>query len=243
MLRPRPAPFGRVSSRLPPRRTSRIHGDGRLGVLASWAANLLGEGGTPPPHEVMDFFAHHLGLVEPTPHILILGQPDATTLAPSVRDRVSQFFARQPYNYYGAAVVERGGLTIAVVLLSTRALDLNPVPRHLGAGQALALRGTLAQGLSHPVLVVAPPSGQVQRTEAGNGPAFHLDVPTTQTGVYKVELVADGTHGDTVVANFPVYVGVDVPSTVTVEDAGGGARGDARSVRDKLLEAHERHAA
>ena len=42
-----------------------------------------------------------------------------------------------------AAVVERGGLTVAIVLLSWRWLELEPVSRRIDAGSWLQLRGRL----------------------------------------------------------------------------------------------------
>ncbi|MEM9189351.1 MAG: hypothetical protein AAGF12_09255, partial [Myxococcota bacterium] len=41
-----------------------MEGDGRLGLLAAWTAERLREGGSPPDHEVVEFFSRHLGLVE-----------------------------------------------------------------------------------------------------------------------------------------------------------------------------------
>ncbi|HEU4381554.1 MAG TPA: hypothetical protein VFR73_23535, partial [Hyphomicrobiaceae bacterium] len=41
-------------------------------------------------------------------------------------------------------------------------------------------------------------------------------------GVYRVELLAQGPRGDTVIANFPLYAGVDVPESISLArpDAG-----------------------
>ena len=173
-----------------------LEGDARLGQLASWVAERLGPEGEPPPNEVVEFFARNLGLVEPVPHIMVLGQP-ADTLEDGVADSIGQFMQRQVYNRYGGAVVPRAGLAVAVVLLSWRWVELEPVPRRVEQGDALTLRGRLLGDHRNPTVVVAPPDGQVRRLPAGGGPDFDVRVPTTAAGVYQVELVGRGEHGDT----------------------------------------------
>ena len=217
-------------------RGSAMQGDGRLALLAAWTAEHLGPGGTPPAHEVVEFFARHLGLVEPVPHLLILGQPDPSTLEQSIADSVSQFLDRQPYNHFGATVVDRDGLTLAVVTLSSRWLRIDPLPRHSPAGQSVRLRGQLMGDYSTPVVAVAKPNGSVERFPAGAGPAFDVEIPTGPSGVYQVEMLAQGRRGDTVLANFPLYVGVDVPSSVTLGGpAGEHDGGDPAGVAAELL--------
>jgi uncharacterized protein YkwD len=212
-----------------------VTGDGRLGLLAAWTAEHLGDGGRPPPHEVVEFFSRHLGLIEPAPHLLILGQPDPEALAGSVTDSVRQFLERESYNFYGGAVVERQGLTLAVVTLSRRFADIEPLPRRLAVGQAIRLSGRLRDGYAGPVLAVALPSGEVIRRPAGDGPAFREEISTADSGVYTVELLADGPRGDTVLANFPLFVGVDVPTSVSLaSDEGPGESASAEAVAAEL---------
>ncbi|MBX3248132.1 MAG: hypothetical protein KF901_13215 [Myxococcales bacterium] len=194
--------------------------DGRLAQLAEWIGERLGAGGAPPAPEVIELFARSLGLVEPVPHLAVLGVPDPNALEAGVADSVRGFFARQLYQRYGAAVVVRGGLNVAVVLLSTRALDLEPVPRRHEVGGTLRLRGRVHDGFREPQLAIAPPSGSVERRPLGAGPGFEVSVPLTARGVYRVEVLAQGARGDTVLANFPVYVGEDPPTYVVLAGPG-----------------------
>lgn len=215
-----------------------IVGDGRLGLLASWVAEILGEGATPPPHEVVEFFAHHLGIVEPTPHLLILGQPDAAALEDAVERSVSQFLSRQPYSRYGGTVVQRDGIALVVIVLTGRWIELEPLPRRVLPGSAIALRGRLLEGYSRPTLLVAKPNGEFVRSAGGSGPSFSFDVPTAEEGTYGVELLAEGPRGITVVANFPVYVGVPIPDRIAFDGAtegGDESRGDPGEVARALL--------
>lgn len=210
-----------------------LEGDARLARLAQWIADRLGPDGEPPPNEVVDFFARHLGLVEPVPHIMVLGQP-SDTLEDGVASSVAQFMDRQTYNRFGASVVERGGLSVAVVMLSWRWVDLEPIPRRVEAGSPLSVRGRLTGEHRNPTIVVATPDGQVRRLPAGSGPEFDVRIPTEAAGVYQVELVGRGEHGDTVIANFPVYVGRAIPERVSFGATAVQGR-DVESVRRELL--------
>src|SRR5688500_2787743 len=110
-----------------------LRGDGRLGLLAAWTAERLRERGEPPGNAVVDFFTRHLGIVEPVPHLMVLGHPDASTLEAGIADSVGALLGRNAYNAYGAAVVRREGMTLAVVALSSRWLELDAIPRSIQA--------------------------------------------------------------------------------------------------------------
>ncbi|MBX3275585.1 MAG: CAP domain-containing protein [Sandaracinaceae bacterium] len=206
--------------------------DPRLARLATWIADRLGPSGEPPENEVVEFFTRHLGLVEPGPHIMVLGQPH-DVLRGGVERSVGQFMNRQTYNRWGAAVVERANLLVAVVLLSWRWAELAPIARQIEPGATLEVRGRLLGEHRNPVVVVQRPDGTVRRLPAGSGPELDVRVPTEGAGVYRVELLGRGPHGDTVIANFPVYAGEAPPSSVALSGPDGGAR-DVDGVRREL---------
>ncbi|MAQ15968.1 MAG: hypothetical protein CMN30_14390 [Sandaracinus sp.] len=211
-------------------------GDERLATLASWVAAHLAEGGRPPPHDVTDFFARHLGLVEPVPHILVLGNPSSEGLEAGVTDSVRQFLARQRYSHWGASVAARDGLLLTVIALSWRGLTLDPVSRELAPGN-VRLQGELGAGLSRPTFVITDPSGSTERLPAGSSSAFQVNLPMSAEGTYRVEILAASAAGDTVVANFPLYIGVDAPNFVVLEgDAGPGEAGTDDAVAASLLD-------
>jgi len=210
--------------------------DARLGLLAAWTAERLGDRGAPPPHEVVEFFTRHLGLVEAVPHLLVLGHGDPAAIEDSVRSSVAQFLARQPYEFYGAAVVPRTGLTLVVVTLASRPVELEAVARRQAPGTRLSLQGRLLGALHTPSVAVTQPSGEVLRVAGGEEPGFDIAVPLERAGVHRVELLARGAHGDTVVANFPLYVGVDPPTSITLarsDDA--GAERSTTEVEERLF--------
>src|SRR5690606_161076 len=73
---------------------------------------------------------------------------------------------------------------------------------------------------------------------AGSGPDFDVRLPTTGNGAFQVEVLARGPHGESVLANAPVYVGTEPPRTVRLSpqtDPDAPAP-DVATVRAQLLE-------
>lgn len=217
-------------------RSITITGDPRLATLSAQIADHLGEGAEPPPSEVIQFFAWNLGLVEPVPHVLVLGLPDRASIPDQVQRSMDQFLGRQPYTHWGGVILPRGGVWLIVITLSSRDATMEAVPRAPTAGP-LVLRGTLGTGYSNPIVAVQLPDGSTTRIPGGAGPGFDLHIPISQTGEHHVELLADGPHGDSVIANFPVYLGTTPPTSVRVhaepEHTSGST--DVASVHDDLL--------
>ncbi len=213
-----------------------LTGDPRLATLSEWMAAELGPGGEPPPSEVIDFFAWNLGLTDPTPHVIVHGLPDRASVESNVQASVERFLERQPYTHWGAVVLPRNGLWIVVLTLSWRFGTIEPVDRHFSSASPIPLRGTLAEGYSNPLIVVDGPTGDVLRLPAGSGPAFDVRIPIETHGAYQLEVLARGPLGETVVANFPVYVGVDVPREVSLVAEASSGSTDVATVRSELLD-------
>jgi uncharacterized protein YkwD len=125
---------------------------------------------------------------------------------------------------------------LIVITLSSRDATMEAVPRAPAAGP-IVLRGTLGAGFSNPVVAVQQPNGSTTRIPGGAGPAFDLHIPTTQSGEHHVELLADGPLGDAVIANFPMYIGGSVPTSIRVRAQTAPTSGsiDVTSVHDDLL--------
>jgi uncharacterized protein YkwD len=211
--------------------------DARLGELALWVAGSLDARGSPPPLTVIDLWAHHLGLPEPAPHMVVLSQSDAATLEDRVASEVSKLLPQLRYTHYGAGTIELNGSVIAVIVLSWRWLELSPVARTLQPDAVLELKGRLLDDLTAPQLVVSYPDGTSYRGEAEAGTMIAFGVPTRGRGEHRVELLASSPRGETVVANFPLYVGVAPVTEVMVqrEPADGEQLDEPRS-KQRLLD-------
>jgi uncharacterized protein YkwD len=219
-----------------------LTGDPRLGELAEWVAARLGPAGEPPSAELLDFYAWHLGLVEPTPHVMVLGLPHDASIEEHVQRSAAQFLGRQAYTHWGASVIPRSGLWLVVVTFSSRHLELSDLPRTQAPGTPVRVQGRLLAGYRNPTLVVQRPGGEVTRLAAGTGPEFDVRVPTTEGGRHQVEVLARGPLGEEVLANVPVYFGQEPPQSIrpNLEDTSGGEAPDVGRVGTQLLDLLDR---
>jgi len=199
--------------------------DGRLGQLAAWAAQHSIEG-TLPPHGAIDEASHRLGIVEPTPALVVYRTNDAAALAPHVRTDIVGLLGKRRATHVGVGLYDADGSTTAVVVLSERKLSMESMPRLPGTLASVELRGQLTAGFLKPELVVMRPDGEIERSSLGAGPAFGARARLGPPGVYRIELLARGTHGVTVVANFPLRAGVPEPATIRTQEPVGGDDGD-----------------
>lgn len=193
--------------------------DGRLGQLAEWVAANLDANGSPPPYPVIELWTRHLGLPEPTPHLVVLILPDTNGLTERTERELTSLLAQQRYTHFGATAFEHEGSVVTVTVLSWRWLKLDPVPRVVAPGDKLLLHGRIDDDLSDPQLVLTEPDGASQRLDMQPGREFHGEVVAPR-GELRVELLAKSALGTTVVANFPVYAGVTPPTEVAVSVPG-----------------------
>lgn len=194
-------------------------GDPRLLALCSWVADNVERTGGTPPHAAVDLAARHLGLFEPVPHLIVLGLPMEADLGARVQSEAGPMLQQLAYTHYGVLERPRDGGRLVVVALSWRWFEADPVPSRSKVGEAVTLRGKLADGYRTPELALTGPDGRSSRRPLGEGPRFATKVPFGSPGAYRVELLAQGPLGSTVVANFPVYVGVEPPREVRVTEA------------------------
>jgi uncharacterized protein YkwD len=213
-----------------------LSADPRLGQLAQWVLDHQRAHSATPPHAAIDLWAHHLGMPEPAPHLVVLAQADGEGLKQRVEQELGRVLPRHRYSHYGAATDDQDGTVITVLALAFRWARMEPIPRQLEPGAPLVLEGTLTGDLRDAQLVVSFPDGRSERAPRQQGRGFQVQFPTQQRGVHRVEILAEGKLGTTVVANFPVYVGVAPARRVTVERASDdGEHIGAEAVQQRLL--------
>jgi uncharacterized protein YkwD len=213
-----------------------LTGDPRLAELARLVVEHELEHGVLPPGAVIDLWAHHLGLWEPPPAIALIKHHDPEVIAERVAADVAEATRGHRFTHYGAYTAETPGAAVAGLVLSFRWADIAPVPRELRKGATIALRGELAPELGDPQMVVVPPDGHVRRSAAQKGRRFTFELPATDEGEYRVELLASSALGPTVVANFPVYVGVAPRTQLTAATDEASTSGSAEAVQARLFE-------
>jgi uncharacterized protein YkwD len=171
------------------------------------------------------------------PVVLALTQPDAASLEQRVAEGIVELMPQLRFTHYGAVTLEESGIVQAVLVLSWRFAALQPVPRAVAADQPVRVSGRLEPDMQGAQLVVTYPDGSSERGELQPGPRFDLPVLLRGSGEHKVELLSTSRLGSTVVANFPLYVGVPPRTSVAVEAAPAGEFDlDASAAQERLLE-------
>ena len=196
--------------------SDRLRPDPRLAALAAWVGKWTELDGAAPGQSALDEAARLLGLVEPTPHILVIGANDAVGAGARLQSDLESLLSQHEYTHYGGAVVPRGSIDIYVLCLSFRHVELQPVARAVAAGSSIVLAGKLAPGYREPAWALTLPDGQVERGEPTDRSSFRYQLSTQKSGAHRVELLAQSELGVTVVANFPVYVGQSPPTGVAI---------------------------
>ena len=99
---------------------------------------------------------------------------------------------------------------VAVVVFGRMEVTLDPFQRRFRPGEACPLHGEISARYDHARVYLTSPDGKVDETPSP-GRAIDVLLPLPGPGVYRVEVMSDGATGPVVLANVPLYVGVDDP--------------------------------
>lgn len=214
--------------------------DGHLALVAQWAArrrirqeNVDAAG--------LDAVARRVGFVGPTPMLFVVGRHGPTEQpieATELDTRLGAIPSNLPMDRYGIATLTLGQQDVIAVALDALELTLAPVPKHLGVHDKLHIGAKLGERFRGAELAITLPDGTVRSWETATRDMTG-DWEIVHTGVHKIELLGNGPTGPVVVANFPVYVGVDEPLPPgAAPSSAGPAQDDAATPADaeqKLL--------
>lgn len=198
-----------------------IQPDGRLDALAEWMLENTPSLQQSPPIDAIEFATRHWGIPEPTPRLFLTKVSDIAIAAQNIADSITKILDGESYTHFGIATRNREESTFIAIAFSKRCFQMANVPRRIETKEVLRLKGKLNSGYRNPSMTVTQPDGTSLHKKEGRGPRFDFSIPSEQIGVYRVELLAEGIHGATVLANFPVYVGVPVPHQASVVDNSG----------------------
>jgi uncharacterized protein YkwD len=187
----------------------------------------------PPSARLVQGLAWQVGLTDPIPSIVTVHRGGEGPLGEETAAGLREIAAQDRPTHLGVAEIVRGDERWMVIALTRRRLRLEAVPRQLARGERLVLQGAIEAGLRAPTLSLAHPDGRVEDQPLGEGPEFLARVPLDARGVWQVELEATGPEGNTVLANFPVYVDTAAPQTA--EDGAPEQVGDPAEVEAALF--------
>jgi uncharacterized protein YkwD len=177
-----------------------------------------------PALEVVDFLLTHYGIAEPSPHLLLsraTAGADREIRQQTLKE-IAAVYKTDPVARVGIGIDRSGDLMYVVVGLQETHLELAPVPRRLPRGGSAEVSGKLMGRYKQARVVVTSPDGKVTEQEPSSREGVvRGGVACGADGRYQVEVTADDASGTAVLANFPVFCGVEPPA---VAPRGAGTR-------------------
>ncbi len=212
--------------------------DGRLDRAARDIA-LLTAAAEIPAFDATASLLSYYGVVEPNPGML-LKQGDDGAEPGAVADldhELSGNSAFAKWRRFGIGVKRAPGKWMAVLVFHEKNVDLSPVPRLLPSAGSAPLVGRIPPALHSPEVLVSPPRGSVARLPlAVHQGSFSARLECNQgDGMYQVEVVAQDTRGPGVVANFPVYCGIEPPPPLVTRSAPVARVSQPATIEEQLL--------
>lgn len=192
--------------------------DGRLFAAAAEIASVVPAEGV-IPYPVVEFALQHHGIVEPSPHLLVVwgSTTRPALLVEQLRPRLIEALGGDVITRLGVGVATREDGDVVVVALQASHLELAPVPRRLERGGVAPLVGRILGAFRDPEVYVTRDDGTVERLalRVGEGGAIAAELACGgRRGRQQVEVTASDATGSTVLANFPVWCDEEPPARV-----------------------------
>ncbi len=124
------------------------------------------------------------------------------------RQSLTRIARNEPINRFGVYVSPDG---IAMVIFGRMEVSLDPLPRRFRPGDACRLRGEVAARYDRVEVFLYGPDGKIDEKHIP-GRKIDLSLPLQSPGVYRLEMMSTGIDGPVVLANVPIYVGVEEPA-------------------------------
>jgi len=213
-----------------------------LDPALSYAAHLLApvmDENQSASRQAVSFSLSHAGIHYPVEHIS--GAEISRATAPEAGRILGRYLAnsyqKTQFTRLGLGVDETHGIRKVMLLLGRPLTSLTPIARSQPKGHTFRVSGALSPGYSDPRIMVTNTSGAVGQTPThADGERYLGDVQCPlDAGRIQVEVLADGTTGPTVVANFPVWCGVAPTATTTVPIGLGQRTGETPQASEQIL--------
>lgn len=192
--------------------------DPRLSNVAYDSARLYQQAGRLLP-EAADFLRSHYGIAEPAPGLVLsrIEHAELSDVVSILAREIERERGRRAIARLGVACLEDGDAYIASAVFQERALEFDRIPRELGANSTLKFRAVLPEGFAEPVIIVTNSRGaDVQVRVERRRDKLSAAIACTE-GVEQVELLATDVSGPVVLANFPIYCGIEPPEKIDLD--------------------------
>jgi uncharacterized protein YkwD len=179
------------------------------------------------PYTLVEFALQRHGIIEPSPHLLVVwGDIDMPQLImDQLQPRIAEILAAGATARVGIGAAKRmpDGTGAVVFALQGSAVTTAPIPRAVPSDGSFLLAATIDPSYREPEVFITRKNGSVERLELSpqRGPAgteVRVQIRCGKLdGKQQVEITAVDAQGSTVLANFPVWCGVEPPLTMVVE--------------------------
>lgn len=207
--------------------------------------------GAPPDNELVEEALRLQGIVEPSPHLVVVGAGEGgeEELVAELSLRLPVVLKQGRYRRMGVAVgPDAPGRMRILIAFQESFVELAPVPRQMPSGSRAALDGRVLPPYRSPSLLITHPDGKVVRAPlaAADGRVRATFQCGATEGSYQVEVTGEDRYGPAVLANFPIYCGARAPSKLAPPDRSPEKRwtdgADAEAQLFSLLNEDRAHA-
>ncbi|MCE9578300.1 MAG: hypothetical protein K8W52_34555 [Deltaproteobacteria bacterium] len=193
--------------------------DGRLFAAADELAAVVPEEGV-VPYALVEFAIQHHGIVEPSPHLLVVWGPldDSGPIVEQLAPRIPELLRAGASSRVGIGTARRGDQGVVILALQGSSVDTAAIPRTLPQGGTIHIDGRLREPFKNPEVFVTADDGTVSRpaVQEKDG-SFHAAVECPAAPArQQIEIVGFDASGATVLANFPVWCREAPPTQLTI---------------------------
>ncbi len=201
---------------------------------------------TPPTYPLIEFAMQRNGIIEPSPHLIIVSgdKNQIDSITHDLRDGLAETLRSGRFKRVGLGVADRGDQDVILLAFQESAVQTLPIARELPAGGSTSLEGTLSPGFEEPHIYHTTESGEVVRLDLARigSKGFRARFECgARIGQQQLEITAEDESGSTVLANFPVWCASKAPLSVRVsasdDDPSPSDRAEAEQRMFALLNA------
>ena len=212
--------------------------DGRLCAVAE--SLLAWDEKQPVPESVLTFLGFHYGIPSGTLPRVILATIEVDLerdLAARLEEPLMQFVTGSAGQVVYGVASARGATTGTKVVLTMLQpeVELEPFPRKLDPKAEGTLSGRLLGPIANAKVLISDPRGKLEQPESQPGKEFRVPVSCGgRTGRMVIEIRGEDKGELALAGNFPVYCGIDPPTTVDVPTPGGDPAQQERAIFDEI---------
>jgi uncharacterized protein YkwD len=216
--------------------------DARLYAVATEVAGLM-KGDAPPVYDLIEFSLSFHGIIEPSPHLLVVRMQgaDVDGALKQIAQELPATLATGTFSRVGVGTAPAGVAdeTNVVVALQESGLITDPIPRRLPSNGSARLRGKVLAPYTNPEIFVTGMDGKANQIplvlDGVGGFRVQIDCGPTD-GKLAVEVLAESSGDPGVLANFPIWCGVEPPAEVRAEEPVAQPVADASDAERQIFE-------